>query len=79
MCDKLKNLIINQSRRKILIDDISNDTNIIEDLNFDSIEIVTLILIIENTFEITFPDDTDYLDVFSNFQKTLCFIESLKK
>lgn len=45
--------------------DISDDTHLIEDLNFDSVQLISLVTTVENTFKIEFDDSNMLLDNFN--------------
>ena len=65
--DKLKNIVISCSKREINRNDIDESTNLIDDLSYDSVKIIELILKIEVDFDIEFDDDDLEIDVLSNF------------
>ena len=55
MGENIKDIIAKQFRCEA--DTISEDTNIIDDLGADSIDIVELLMAIEENFGITVPDE----------------------
>lgn len=55
--DKILKEVIVSSCDDINIDMINNNTNLIDDLSFDSIKIIQLIIEIENVFSIEINDD----------------------
>lgn len=59
---------------KIDVDQIREQTNLIDDLGFDSITIVLLIVEIETKFRIVFEDENLELDVLSSVNKLLNII-----
>lgn len=56
MMEKVKEIIAKQLR--INAADIKDDDAIIEDLGADSLDIVELLMTLEDTMNITIPDDT---------------------
>lgn len=65
MCVHEKLMKIIQDSVSILYENvpIKNDTDIINDLKFDSISIIQLILEIESEFDIQFDDNLKYEDI----------------
>lgn len=59
---------------KIDVDQIREQTNLIDDLSFDSITIVLLIVEIETKFRIVFEDENLELAVLSSVNKLLNII-----
>lgn len=59
---------------KIDVDQIREQTNLIDDLSFDSITIVLLIVEIETKFRIAFEDENLELAVLSSVNKLLNII-----
>lgn len=55
MIEKVKDILAKQLR--IEVDTIEDDTNIMEDLGADSLDIVELLMAIEENFGITVPDE----------------------
>jgi acyl carrier protein len=79
MENKLKELIKEISDNRLNKEDINDDTNLLEDIGLDSIQIMNLVVEIEAQFEIEIGDDDlimDKLAVFGNL-KTLV-INSVK-
>lgn len=71
---KLKLVIIKESPKSIDVDCIQNDTILTEELGFDSINIISLILAIEENFEIEIEDedlDIENLTVYSNLYQMI--------
>ena len=65
-------LIISVSEDELTISNITRDTNLIEDLGFDSIKIIKLIIDIEEKFGLFFDVEilvTDNIFIFGNFVK----------
>lgn len=70
--------IINDIYGDIILENLSNkEINLVEDLEFDSIKIVTLIVEIEYIFEIIIPDE--YLDIknIANISNLVVLIEKM--
>lgn len=59
--------------------DTSKEFNIITDLEFDSIKLIELIIILENEFGIEITDEYLDLNIISDFQKLADLIEKLAK
>lgn len=55
MIDKIKNVLAKQLR--ISKEEINDNSNIMEDLGADSLDIVEMLMVIEEQFNITIPDD----------------------
>lgn len=55
MLDQIKDIIAKQLRTEA--DKISSDTNIMEDLGADSLDVVELLMAIEENFGVTVPDE----------------------
>ena len=69
-----KNIVFAEVKEK----EITDDTRLIDDLMFDSVAIIRLIVDIENTFEIEF-DDTDLLsDRINKVGDLLKLIEEMR-
>ncbi len=59
--------------------DTSKEFNLITDLEFDSIKLIELIIILENEFGIEITDEYLDLNIISDFQKLADLIEKLAK
>ena len=66
----LKEMIVELSKREIDVSCITESTDLISDLDFDSINVVQLIVNIERMFDIEFDDNVLAFDAIINF-KTL--------
>jgi len=55
MIPNVKELIAKQLR--IEVDTISDDSNIMEDLGADSLDVVDLLMAVEENFNVTVPDE----------------------
>lgn len=53
---KLKEIICNIAKNEMCINDINDETLLIDDLGFDSVQIVSLIIEIESTFDVMIDD-----------------------
>ena len=72
--DKLKKIIAEIATAKTSINEINDETVLTDDLGFDSIQMVSLIVEIESTFGITMEDDDldiEKLNVFKHLTKML--------
>lgn len=67
--EKLKEQIMSVSVKKVAKDEIDCNTNLIDDLGFDSVLIVQLMLELENTFNIFFEDEDIEDDTLTNYGK----------
>lgn len=74
--EDLKKLICSASVIEIDEKSISENTNIINDLNLDSISIISLITAIEEYYRIVFDDDFLVLQSFDNFGDLISLIEN---
>lgn len=59
MCDKLKELIVSIAPQVSKVD-IVDETNLIDDLLFDSLMVMELVVSIEEEFGVEIDDSTDY-------------------
>lgn len=64
---RLMKLIIEQGKGEINGIEFSDELNLIEDLMFDSISFLELIVEIENEFGIEFDEEDIDIDSFSNY------------
>lgn len=55
MLDKIKEILSKQLR--VDVSTLSNDTNIVEDIGADSLDVVEMLMSIEQSFNITVPDE----------------------
>lgn len=62
--------------QEIKIDDIG-EINIFNDLNYDSIQFIQLIVQIEETFNIEIPDDMLHMEIFSTISQITCIVENI--
>lgn len=69
----LKRIIINHSRKEIQDYEINEYTNLINDLGYDSVRIIEMILDIEEQFNITIDDEDIDVDALTKYEplKTL--------
>ncbi len=68
VCDmKLRDLVISNSSKKVIDKEINNETNLILDLDYDSMQIINLIVDIENTYKFEFEIENLDLNVITNF------------
>lgn len=66
--DKLKEIIVSCSNDKLIKSQkINTDTDLIRDYNFNSINIITLVVEIERNFDIEIDDEDLLLDRISSY------------
>lgn len=65
---KYDQAIIESSNYEIEINDLNDDTDFIDDLYFDSLSIVSLIAILEETFNIIIPDEFLIMENIRNYK-----------
>ena len=73
--ERLKNIIKNTMRIGIDIEDIEDDTDLINDLLFDSIQILRLISNIEDEFDIAIENEDSLVELVQNYGLLKEFIE----
>lgn len=76
MIDKIKNIIFEVKEGEIALEDIKNDSSIIDDIGMDSLQMINFILKIEEEFDITI--DFDNFD-FSNCDSVSIFCDFLNE
>lgn len=70
MEDKLKDLVLVSAKRQELTrEDINEQTDLVDDLEFDSISFVKLVVDIENLFGIEFDDDMLDYEILTSYGK----------
>lgn len=70
--EKLKEILISASENKYSADDIHDDTDIIEDLGFDSIMYLKVIIAIEDETGVELDDeDIESISVFASLLRTI--------
>lgn len=72
---KLKALIVDITTEKVDSNSIDTNTDLINDLGFDSIEIIELIVEIENEFKIEIDDDDINMNILTTYSELLNMIE----
>lgn len=72
---KLKALIVDITTEKVDNNSIDTNTDLINDLGFDSIEIIELIVEIENEFKIEIDDDDINMNILTTYSELLSMIE----
>lgn len=72
---KLKALIVDITTKKVDNNLIDKNTDLINDLGFDSIEIIELIVEIENEFKIEIADDDINMNILTTYSELLSMIE----
>ncbi len=72
---RLKEIIIKTMRIGIDTDDIEDDTDLINDLLFDSIQVLRLISSIENEFGIVIENEVALVELVQNYGKLSGFIK----
>ncbi len=67
---KLKDLVLASAKRQELTrEDINEQTDLVDDLEFDSISFVKLVVDIENLFGIEFDDDMLDYEILTSYGK----------
>ena len=61
--EKLKYLIQKSAKNNIDIYDIKDETSLVDDLLFDSVSIIQLLIEIEEEFNIEFNEDNSFYDI----------------
>lgn len=72
--EKLKELIVNIAMQDVNAISINEETNLINDLGYDSVQIIELIVQLEMEFDIEMEDDDldiENLIVYSRLYKTI--------
>lgn len=72
---KLKELIVDITTEEVDNNSIDTNTDLINDLGFDSIEIIELIVEIENEFKIEIDDDDINMNILTTYSELLSMIE----
>ncbi len=73
--ERLKSIILNTMRIGIDLEDIEEDTDLINDLLFDSIQVLRLISSIEDEFAITIENEDSLVELVQNYGLLREFIE----
>lgn len=71
----LKRVIIDIKGANISLEEIQDDFNLIDDMGFDSLKMIELIIKIEEVFNIQLDDNELEIETLSNFQKLLLLIQ----
>lgn len=72
---KIKEIIMKLSRKEVLENLIIDDLDLINELDFDSLQIVELIVEIENEFNIVIEDEDMDLEILSKFRNLNILVE----
>lgn len=68
MEDKLKDLVLASAKRQELTrDDLTEQTDLVDDLAFNSIDLVKLVVDIENVFDIEFDDELMDYEILTSY------------
>lgn len=73
--ERLKKVIIKNMRIGIEIEDIDDDSDIINDFLFDSIQVLRLITQIEDEFNIIIENEDNLVDLLQNYGSLRMYIE----
>ena len=73
---RLKQIIINNATISITEDDINDETDLINDLEFDSVQIMNFIIEIENEYGFEFEDDYLSLEVLGKYKNLKKVVEA---
>jgi len=65
---KLKTIILKNASLDYIENDITDNSDLVEDLKFDSIRIIQLIVDIESEFKIQIEDDFLLIELISNYK-----------
>lgn len=77
--EKLKQIINKISDNYVNVDEISNQTNLFEDVGLDSLKIMELVVEIEIQFGIEIDEDDLNMDKISNYYNLKMLVCSLVK
>lgn len=75
--NELSELVGNLSKPPVTPDNIHDSTNLIEDLGFDSLQILNLILSLETEFEVNLPIEKIGVETFSSYKKLFEIVNDL--
>lgn len=75
MFEKVKEILIKELRLQNV--EVTPESRFQEDLNADSLDILTLLMTIEETYDITIPDEK--LAAFHTVGDVVAFLEKLEK
>lgn len=70
---KLSELVLKNAEVDSFLDEELSEKKLIDDLGYDSINIIALITDIEETFGIRFNDDTDMIDALQDKKRKQTF------
>lgn len=73
---RLKKILLENSRKNIDINEINEETLLVEDLKFDSINFIDFIVALEQEFSISL-NESDFLS--EEFNKVGCIIEYITR
>lgn len=74
---KIKEIIIRNLNLQEIDDEIIENMDLYLDAAMDSLTFISLIIEIENVFDIIIPDDLVIMDKFRNFQKICDIVEKI--
>ncbi len=72
---KLKAMIIKYSKVKIKVEDISEATNLVDDLGYDSIDCINFVLELENGFNMQFDDEELTMDILGSYSRVREYVK----
>lgn len=75
MLEKLKKIVIKHARKKVNENELTENTDLLKDLCYESINIVQLMTDLEANFDFVFEDDEIDFDVICNFGKLSKFVQ----
>ena len=73
---RLRQIIIKNATISITEDDINDETDLINDLGFDSVQIMNFIIEIENEYGFEFEDDYLSLEVLGKYKNLKKVVEA---
>lgn len=75
----IKEIIISKLNLQELDDEIIENMDLYLDAAMDSLTFISIIIEIENVFDIIIPDDLLIMDKFRNFKKICDIVEKISK
>lgn len=76
---RLKKLIVKHSVLSISEADISDDSDLVNDFGYDSVQIMRFLAEVEKEFEMEFKDDDLSLDVLGRYKGLKGYIEQIDR
>lgn len=73
--EKIKMIIISKGKKEVDANSIEEQTNLIDDLGFDSVQMIEFIVSLEESFGVSLDDADVDLDVLSKYGVVVKMIE----